>query len=200
MRSERLVLDLPNNDTIRAYLKEYTSVAHLAGSDNDKTQAEWTRDKFIEFDITNTTIETYYPLLTYPVKRRLAIISGPQEKRYEARLREETVDEDETSKNPDTVPTFHGMSKNGTATGPVVYANYGRFEDFQYLVDQGVNLTGTIALMRYGAILRGLQIRAAEQHGCVSALIYSDPIEDGPINKKEYPHNSRDESYPKGLW
>lgn len=200
MRSERLVLDLPNNDTIRAYLKEYTSVAHLAGSDNDKTQAEWTRDKFIEFGITNTTIETYYPLLTYPVKRRLAIISGPQEKRYEARLREETVDEDETSKNPDTVPTFHGMSKNGTATGPVVYANYGRFEDFQYLVDQGVNLTGTSALMRYGAILRGLQIRAAEQHGCVGALIYSDPIEDGPINKKEYPHNSRDESYPKGPW
>lgn len=36
MRSERLVLDLPNNDTIREYLKEYTSVAHLAGSDNAK--------------------------------------------------------------------------------------------------------------------------------------------------------------------
>lgn len=102
------MLDLPDNENIRGYLKHYTSVAHLAGTESDKSQAEWTRDKFIEFGIANTTIKTYYPLLNYPVKHRLAIVSGPEELRYEAELREDVVDEDETSKDPDNVPTFHG--------------------------------------------------------------------------------------------
>lgn len=221
------MLDLPDNENIRGYLKHYTSVAHLAGTESDRSQAEWTRDKFIEFGIANTTIKTYYPLLNYPVKHRLAIVSGPEELRYEAELREDVVDEDETSKDPDNVPTFHGnvqerdycckltrnlfglnltymallgYSKNGTATGPVVYANYGRVEDFQYLVDQGVNLTGTIALMRYGGAFRGLKVRAAEKFGCAGALIYSDPIDDGPINKEGYPYVNPAKSYPEGPW
>ncbi|KAL1932560.1 hypothetical protein VTP01DRAFT_8238 [Rhizomucor pusillus] len=200
LHAEKLVLDLPDNENIRGYLKHYTSVAHLAGTESDRSQAEWTRDKFIEFGIANTTIKTYYPLLNYPVKHRLAIVSGPEELRYEAELREDVVDEDETSKDPDNVPTFHGYSKNGTATGPVVYANYGRVEDFQYLVDQGVNLTGTIALMRYGGAFRGLKVRAAEKFGCAGALIYSDPIDDGPINKEGYPYVNPAKSYPEGPW
>lgn len=93
-----------------------------------------------------------------------------------------------------------GYSKNGTATGPVVYANYGRLEDFQYLVDQGINLTGTIALMRYGGAFRGLKVRAAETFGCAGALIYSDPIDDGPLNKEGYPHVNPAKSYPEGPW
>lgn len=102
------MLSLPKNDSIRDYLKTYTSEAHLAGSESDKRQAEWTRDKLIEFGIADTTIEEYWPLLNYPVQRRLALVSGPKEFRYEATLREDVVDEDETSKNPDAVPTFHG--------------------------------------------------------------------------------------------
>jgi N-acetylated-alpha-linked acidic dipeptidase len=90
------------------------------------------------------------------------------------------------------------MSKNGTARGPVIYANYGRREDFQFLVDQGVQVEGTIALVRYGANLRGLKIRAAEQYGCVGVLIYSDPIDDGPIDKDTSVNPA--ESYPLGPW
>lgn len=86
------------------------------------------------------------------------------------------------------------MSKNGTAKGPVIYANYGRLEDFQFLVDQGIQVNGTIALVRYGSTVRGLKIRAAAQYGCVGVLIYSDPQEDGPIDKED-PH-----SYPEGPW
>ena len=106
------MLDLPSNDTAREFLKVYTSEAHLAGTDADKRQAEWTRDKFIEFGIEDSKIETYYTLINYPLKRRLALISGPEELQYEAELREDVVDEDETSKNPDAVPTFHGKYIN----------------------------------------------------------------------------------------
>ncbi|KAI7898767.1 uncharacterized protein BX663DRAFT_442416 [Cokeromyces recurvatus] len=188
------MLDLPSTKRLKSYLKNYTSVPHLAGTESDRQQAEWTREKLNEFGIPETKIETYYPLLNYPVSRRLAIVSGPKYLQYNATLKETSVHEDPSTTNPDIVPLFHGYSKNGTARGPVIYANYGRLEDFQFLVDQGIQVNGTIALVRYGSVLRGLKIRAAEQYGCVGVLIYSDPIDDGPINK------DNTKSYPEGPW
>lgn len=105
---EKVMYDLPVAENMREYLRHYTSEAHLAGSEGDKRLAEWTRDKFIEFGITNSSLETYYPLLNYPVKHRFGIVSGPEEFQYEATLTEDVVDEDETSHTPDVVPSFHG--------------------------------------------------------------------------------------------
>jgi N-acetylated-alpha-linked acidic dipeptidase len=194
--TEKLMLELPSNDNIRGYLKTYTSEAHLAGTESDKRQAEWTRNQFQSFGL-NSTIETYWPMLNYPISHRFGIVTGPEDLRYEAKL---TVDEDETSKNPDNVPLFHGYSKNGTVTGRVVYANYGRVEDFQFLKDSGIELNGTIALVRYGGSFRGLKVRAAETFGCVGALIYSDPIDDGPLNKEGFPYTNPAKAYPEGPW
>ncbi|KAG0780290.1 hypothetical protein G6F22_010166 [Rhizopus arrhizus] len=196
--AEKMMLDLPSSKRLKSYLKNYTSEPHVAGTLSDKRQAEWTRQKFNEFGIPGAKIETYYPLLNYPVSRRLAIVSGPEELRYEAKLKEDRIDEDPTTENPDIVPLFHGYSKNGTAKGPVIYANYGRLEDFQFLVDQGVQVNGSIALVRYGFNVRGLKIRAAEKYGCVGVLIYSDPIDDGPLNKEN--EGQPAESYPNGPW
>ncbi|KAI8357780.1 hypothetical protein BD560DRAFT_426345 [Blakeslea trispora] len=194
---EKVMLEMPSNESIRDYLKIYTSEAHLAGTENDKKQAEWTRDQFKNFGL-DAKIETYYPLLNYPISHRLALVSGPKHLRFEAKLTEDPVDEDETSRDPNVVPTFHGYSKNGTVTGRVVYANYGRLEDFQFLKDSGIKLNGTIALMRYGGSFRGLKVKAAETFGCAGALIYSDPIDDGPLNKDDT--NNPAKSYPEGPW
>ncbi|KAI9316345.1 hypothetical protein BX666DRAFT_2019438 [Dichotomocladium elegans] len=198
--ASRWILEIPDSRNIRAYLQYYTNETHLAGSEADQQQADWTKQKFIEFGIRDTKIETYYPLLNYPLDRRLALVSGPPEFQYEASLEEKVVPEDESSSLPERTPTFHGYSKNGTAFGPVVYANYGRVEDFEYLVSQGVHLNGTIALMRYGGAFRGLKIRAAEQYGCIGALVYSDPLDDGPIGKEGFPHMNPPKPYPEGPW
>ncbi|RCH80400.1 hypothetical protein CU098_002186 [Rhizopus stolonifer] len=196
--AERMMLDLPSSNRLKSYLRNYTSEPHVAGTPSDKRQAEWTREKFNEFGIPDAKIKTYYPLLNYPVSHRLAIVSGPEELRYEAKLKEDIVDEDPTTANPDSIPLFHGYSKNGTAKGKIIYANYGRLEDFQFLVDQGVHVNGTIALVRYGFNVRGLKIRAAEKYGCVGVLIYSDPMDDGPLNKEN--EDLPAESYPNGPW
>ncbi|ORE09673.1 Zn-dependent exopeptidase [Rhizopus microsporus var. microsporus] len=192
------MLNLPSPKRLRSYLKTYTSEPHVAGTLSDKRQAEWTRQKFNEFGIPDSKIVTYYPLLNYPVSRRLEIVSGPEELRYVAKLKEDRIEEDPSSENPDIVPLFHGYSKNGTARGPVVYANYGRLEDFQFLVDQGVQVNGSIALVRYGPTVRGLKIKAAEKYGCVGVLIFSDPMDDGPIGKEN--EGAPAESYPNGPW
>ncbi|KAI8062159.1 hypothetical protein BC940DRAFT_244639 [Gongronella butleri] len=193
------MLSFPSADQVHENLRIYTSEAHLAGTESDRRQAEWTREKFEEYGI-DAEIATYYPLLNYPINRRLGLISGPEEFQYEASLREDPVEEDETSHNPDVVPTFHGYSKNGTAQGRVIYANYGTLADFQYLVDQGVEVNGTIALVRYGGAFRGLKVRAAEKFGCVGTLIFSDPLDDGPLNKEGFPFINEPKSYPEGPW
>ncbi|CAO3649411.1 unnamed protein product [Cunninghamella blakesleeana] len=197
---EKLLLSLPKAENTREYLKKYTSEAHVAGTESDLNQAKWTLDKFKEFGLIDSHIETYYPMVNYPISHRLAMVSGPKKFRYEAKLREDPILEDESTLNPDVVPAFHGFSKNGTVKGQVVYANYGSLKDFQYLVDNGVNLNGTIALVRYGTAVRGLKLRAASKFGCIGALIYSDPIDDGPLGKDQPGHENPAKSYPDGPW
>lgn len=106
--TEHFMLAAPSNDSLRKYLDHYTSEAHLAGTESDHAQAEWTRDKFIEFGIPDVKIETYWPLLNYPKNHRVAIVSGPEHLHYEAKLREDVASGDKTSKGQEDVPTFHG--------------------------------------------------------------------------------------------
>ncbi|KAI8873910.1 Zn-dependent exopeptidase [Ramicandelaber brevisporus] len=180
-----IVRSVPNAANLRESLDYYTSVPHLAGTENSKLQAEWTRDIFAKNGI-DAEVVKYYPYLNRPGTRRVAIVSPP-EQAFEASLREDVVDEDPTSHNPDAVPTFHGFAANGDVTAPIVYANYGTPEDFERLAAAGVTVRGTIALVKYGANFRGLKVRAAEQAGCVGVLIYSDPADDGFVRGKEYP-------------
>ncbi|KAI9303011.1 hypothetical protein BJ944DRAFT_166177, partial [Cunninghamella echinulata] len=157
--------ELPSSESIKNFLHVYASESHLAGSQKDRHLAEWTRDKFIEFGIVDSTIETYYPVLNYPKSRQLSLLNGT-ETLYEAGLKED---------DKDATPTFHGYSGDGNVTAPVIYVNYGTLEDFQLLVDKNIKVKGNIALIRSGEISRGQKIRAAEAYGCVGVLIYNDP-------------------------
>ena len=76
---------------------------------------------------------------------------------------------------------FHGHSRSGEARGPLIYANYGSREDFMRLDNQGIDVKGSIALVRYYGTQgdRALKVKAAEQAGAVGCIIYSDPAEDG---------------------
>ncbi|RUP12001.1 hypothetical protein BC936DRAFT_139849 [Jimgerdemannia flammicorona] len=188
---DTLLLNLPSTANLRNDLKYYTSTAHVAGTEADRQQAEWTRDKFREYGIDRAEVQEYWPYLNYPVSRRLAVVQAPEEGLlFEAGLREDVVEGDETSKMQDAVPTFHGYSANGNVTARLVYANYGAPADFAYLDSLGVNVTGAIILVRYGDygdIDRGVKVRAAELRGAAGVVIYSDPAEDGCAQKPKYP-------------
>ncbi len=74
---------------------------------------------------------------------------------------------------------FNGSSGSGDVTAEVVYANYGRLEDFNELAAQHIDLHGKIVICRYGSNFRGVKVYLAEQRGAVGVLIYSDPQDDG---------------------
>lgn len=115
-------------------------------------------------------------------------ITDPPELAWEAKLDEEPVypGDDRTKAN---TAVFHGHSRAGDVSGPLIYANYGSRKDYKSFFDSGIALNGSIVLVRYGGTQsdRALKVKAAEEWGVKGVLIYSDPGEDGFRKGKTWP-------------
>jgi N-acetylated-alpha-linked acidic dipeptidase len=184
---EKIFLSSIKDEELKAHLEYYTSMPHLAGSDQDYQLALYTQQKMKEYGIPEVEIETVPLLLNRPLDRLVEIVNPPN-LRFVASLTEKAYEEDPTSSLPDAVPTFNGYSGWGEATGQLVYANYGRLQDYDYLQSQGIDLTGRIVIVRYGKIYRGNKAHFAEARGAIGCLIYSDPADDGFAKGPVYPH------------
>lgn len=114
-------------------------------------------------------------MLSYPTRR---LVELTQPSYYNCSLKEAVLP-DGTSGDPSAVPTWNGYSAPGDTTAPLVYANYGRAEDFAALDALGVNITGCIVIVRYGQIFRGNKAKFAAERGAVGVLIYVDPSDTG---------------------
>jgi len=130
-------------------------------------------------------IDVYYPVMNTPLDRSLEILGDDGEAVWTADLEEQADETDpEAGKYADAVPTFHGLSRGGEAKGKLVYAHYGRKQDYDALVEAGVDLNGAIVITRYGGVFRGLKVKGAQELGAAACLIYSDPRDDGTVTEE----------------
>ncbi|KAI9918204.1 hypothetical protein PsorP6_013307 [Peronosclerospora sorghi] len=171
--------------TIQQFHEAYASVPHPAGSQQDYMTALYTAELFESFGIKAEIVE-YYPLLSLPLHRHVSILS-PSTAARTLNLTEASVPGDACTSNKEALPPYLGYSDSGNVTASVVYVNYARPKDFQWLKENNVTLKGKIALVRYGRNFRGLKVMLAEQHGMVGVLIYSDPFDDGYSVGSVYP-------------
>jgi N-acetylated-alpha-linked acidic dipeptidase len=73
-----------------------------------------------------------------PLDRSLEILGEDGKPVWQADLTEHADATDpEAGQYADAVPTFHGLSRGGEVEGKLVYANYGRKEDYDALVANG---------------------------------------------------------------
>lgn len=180
---------VPNEDSALAASRSYATHPHIASSEEDFEDSKVILKLFQdEFNISapekepifpagteasrNATlnignlkepaawIDIYWTLLNTPLDRAVQILGNDGKPVWDADLVEDgdPLDPD-AAKYRDVIPTFHGFSKNGTAEGQLIYANYGTKEDYDELDAKGANFTGKIVLVRYGAVLRGLKVR-----------------------------------------
>ena len=176
-----------NETNIAENLEMLTNFPHVAGTEGNYVLAEWMEQRFKAAGLEGVRKEQFDVYLNYPKEdgRRVAIVSPP-EKVWEAKL-----DEEDAYKREDRQQSlvFHGHSKSGNVTGPLIYANYGSREDFKALADMGVDLKGSIVLVRYYGTQRdrALKVKAAELAGAAGCIIYSDPAEDGFTKGKPWP-------------
>lgn len=84
-------------------------------------------------------IDVYYPVMNTPLDRSVEIMSEGGEPVWKAHIEEvaEDVLDPEAGEYVTAVPVFHGLSRGGEVQGKLVYANYGRKEDYDELEKRG---------------------------------------------------------------
>ena len=91
------------------------------------------------------------------------------------------------SSDKDLWKGWNAYSGSGEVIAEVIYANYGRKEDFEKLQDMGIDISGKIVIARYGGNFRGYKAKFAEAAGAAGLIIYTDPIDSGYFKGLAYP-------------
>ncbi len=186
---EEQFLAVPSARLAGQKLKRLTSKPHLAATPEDYQTALYVAERFRAAGL-HTEIVPYRVLLNWPRVVHVEAFDASGKLLMSGPTREH-VQGDPYQDNPLVVMPFNGSSASGDLTGDVVYANYGRPEDFLELTSQHIDLHGKVVIMRYGANFRGVKVDLAQQHGAAGVLLYSDPHDDG---------YSRGDVYPDGPW
>lgn len=181
---EKQFLAVPDPKLAEEHLRILTSAPHIAGSPEDRKTAEYVAQKYKEAGL-ETEIVEYKVWLNYPAQISVDVL-------YPKMLRThlpspEHVEGDPYQGDPRVVTAYNGFSPSGEAEADLVYANYGRPEDFKKLEELRVDVKGKIVIVRYGSNFRGVKSYVAQQHGAAGVLIYSDPIDDGYFKGDKYP-------------
>src|ERR1043166_5031748 len=168
--------EMPQTSNIRASMERLSARPHHVGSPYDKENAEWILARFKEWGW-DAEIEVFNVLFPTPKERLLELVEPP---RAPATPDDPPLPVDPTSSQKDEqLPTYNAYSIDGDVTGPLVYVNYGRPEDYEELEAAGVSVKGAIVIARYGGSFRGTKPKIAAEHGAIGCLIYSDPRDDG---------------------
>ena len=183
---EARFLAVPDAELAGEHLRLLTAAPHMAATPEDRKTAEYVAQEFRAAGL-ETEIVPYRVLMNQPKVVRVEawdaagheLMSGPTR---------EHVAGDPDENDPRVVMPFNGSSGSGDVTGEVVYANYGRLEDFNVLASRHIDLKGKIVICRYGENFRGVKVYMAEQRGAAGVLIYSDPQDDGYFKGDPYPN------------
>ena len=182
---EEKFLAIPSARLAGQHLKTLTSEPHLAATPGDRKTADYVAAKFRAAGL-ETEIVPYRVLLNQPKEVRVEAFD-PSGKQLMSGPTREHVQGDTFADDPRVVMPFNGSSASGDVTGEVVYANYGRLEDFDELARQHIDLHGKIVIVRYGSNFRGVKVYIAEKRGAAGVIIYSDPQDDGYYKGDPWP-------------
>jgi N-acetylated-alpha-linked acidic dipeptidase len=166
-----------------AHHRELTRTPHVAGTEGAERVVRYVADRFREYGL-ETEVVSYDVLLASP---RAVEVELLRPARATLARREEAVAGDPQTGDPAASGPWHAYAKSGEVTSDVVYANYGRAEDYEALASLGVDVRGKIALVRHFKGYRGGKSLEAEKRGVAALVIYSDPAEDGYVQGDVYP-------------
>ncbi|MCA1685084.1 MAG: M28 family peptidase, partial [Planctomycetia bacterium] len=193
-KAEAHAVAVPTPENARSWLRTLTEEPHVAGTAADHKTAPFVRDRLRDWGW-EADLAEYEVLLNYPVdarnglgERTLPVLELTRPDHKSLPVIEDANPADKDSASPDAFAAFHGYGVSGDVTGQVVYANYGRPEDFAALDKLGIDVRDKIVLVRYGDLFRGLKVRNAQKRGAKGVLIYSDPADDGYAKGDIYPN------------
>ena len=196
------VLNEIKAENIRNNLKILTNKPHVAGSEqNEEYLVNFIKDRWESY-LDAVEVFPYDVLLSFPNetdKNYVAMTYPNGSVTRKSTPDEKSITEDE--KNATIVSAFNAYSPPGHVEGNMFYVNFGRREDFALLAIEGINVSGSICVARYGYIFRGDKVKFAEQHNCSALVLYSDPLDYGGFSVNSWEEKSSDNSsYPNSWW
>ncbi len=180
---ENALLAQPQAQHLRGWHDMLCSRPHVAGSDGDGQVIESLARSFEEMGLA-VEVHEFWALLADPIAGEVQIVSPITQS---LPVRELALDDDPYTAHPELSFAFNAYSGSGEAIDEVVYANFGRKEDFEKLKELGADCTGKVVIARYGGNYRGYKAKFAEAAGAAALLIYTDPADSGFRQGLEYP-------------
>jgi N-acetylated-alpha-linked acidic dipeptidase len=180
---EKRFQDLISAQSISDLHRPLTGRPHPAGSEATAALVKHLQSTLAGFGL-DVKVHEYQALLSHPRSIRLTQTAPA---RREIRLTEPPIPEDPTSSHRELGGGYIAYSASGTASGEVVFVNYGLPADYDALRKQGVSLNDRIALARYGRSHRAVKVHLAQEAGARAVILYSDPEDDGPPKGRAWP-------------
>jgi N-acetylated-alpha-linked acidic dipeptidase len=183
---EARLQELPSPEGFRAHLERLSAEPNPAGTEANERVAAYLAEMMeaAGLRVERYPYDLYMPSPESAHDTRVDLVTPI---RKPLNLQEYILAEDPFSSHPDLGPGWNAYSGSGDVTGQVVYANYGRLEDFRALEAMGIDLAGKIVLARYGGNFRGYKVRFAQDRGAAGLLIYTDPGDGGFTSGLPYP-------------
>lgn len=167
---------------LRKLLAELTAKPHVAGTPRSREIAGWVAGQFRAAGM-KAAIDGYRVLLSYPRRLELDLIA-PTPVRID-------LSEPESEFDPlaghGEFPPYNAYSGSGDVAADLVFAGFGRQEDYVELARRGVSVRDRIVIARLGRLFRGTKVRIAEEHGAAGMILFSDPAEDGAAAGPVFP-------------
>ncbi|QPG72862.1 hypothetical protein FOA43_000164 [Brettanomyces nanus] len=187
-------------------LEYLSSMPHMAGTAGDLSLARYIEEYIKKTNIRQLDGQPFQAFTEYPSNDSFVNLVGSDGQIvYNCYLVDSVQDgtdveerddnkeiqeiQEETSKDSNDKPndishwSFNPGSRSGSATGKVVYANYGLRRDYDTLESYGIDLSSFVALVKYGGGIPDYKkIQYAKARGAVAVLFISDPVSDSPYS------------------
>ncbi|XP_064188528.1 transferrin receptor protein 1-like isoform X2 [Anguilla rostrata] len=146
-------------------LSELSLDSHEAGSNEDRLLANKVHDAFKTYDMYPWNDEHFVKIQILPRDSSNRVLFG-----------QELIG---------VTRGYLSYSATGTRQGRVVYANYGKPDDFKYMTDMKIDLNGTVVLLRAGKISFAEKVANAAKLKAAAVLIYQDPADYSSVSTTE---------------
>ena len=185
LKLENIFSETIDNNSFKKHLKKLTERPHVVGSEANEEVIRYIGEvmKKAGLKVTNYPYDVYLP--KNPGTSLIEIVTP---NRDVLNQKEDIIENDPYTKDPELWKGWNAFSGSGDVTAEVVYANYGRKEDFETLKSLGIDVSGKIVIARYGGNFRGYKAKFAEANGASGLIIYTDPQDSGFTKGLVYPN------------
>ncbi len=184
LKMEQGILEKFQPEDYRRHLYNLTQHPHVAGTEESRAVIEYLAST-MEAAGLDVTLYDYDVWMPTQGPSSVSIVTPV---RMPLNDQEFIYDVDPYTSHPGLKPGWNAYSGSGDVTAEVVYANYGRKEDFEQLREWGVDVTGKIVIARYGGNFRGYKAKYAEEAGAIGLIMYTDPGDSGYMAGPVYPY------------